>query len=169
MSTTTKIALADLHDSPSNPRKHFDEAALAELAADIKHHGRVLQPICVRPRVPALFANAGDPDAQCGFEIIFGHRRARAAELAGLAEIDAMVTSMTDAEVARAQISENLARQDVHPIEEAEGFQALMAEHSVSADDLVQQTGKSRSYVYGRLKLLQAAPEGADAGATAEA
>lgn len=159
MTTTTKIKLADLHDSPSNPRKHYDEAALAELAADIKHHGRVLQPIMVRPRVPALFANAGDPDAQCGFEIVFGHRRTRAAELAGLEEIDAMVTSMTDEEVARAQISENLARQDVHPIEEAEGFQALMQSHGISADDLVQQTGKSRSYIYGRLKLLKAAPE----------
>jgi ParB/RepB/Spo0J family partition protein len=163
MTTTTKIKLADLHDSPSNPRKHYDEAALAELAADIKHHGRVLQPIMVRPRVPALFANAGDPDAQCGFEIVFGHRRTRAAELAGLDEIEAMVTSMTDEEVARAQISENLARQDVHPIEEAEGFQALMQLHGISADDLVRQTGKSRTYIYGRLKLLKAAPEVRDA------
>lgn len=70
---------------------------------------------------------------------------------------------MTDEEVKRAQIAENLLREDVHPIEEAEGYQALMRDHGVTADQLAEQTGKSRSYVYGRLKLLQACPEIRDA------
>lgn len=146
-----------LHESPFNPRKIFDDAALAELAADIKAQGRVLQPLLVRPRIPPLFA--GDPDATAGYEIVFGHRRFRAAELAGLAEVPCMVRTMSDAEARRAQISENLQRTDVHPIEEAEGFKALIDNDGESADTIAEQFGKSRSHVYGRLKLLEACPE----------
>lgn len=155
--TITTIPLTELHESPFNPRKHFDAGALQELAEDIKAHGRILQPLLVRPRVPPLFADV--PDSACGFELVFGHRRLRAAQLANLAEAPCMVQTMSDIEVKRAQISENLQRRDVHPIEEAESFQALIDEHGETADSIAQQTGKSRSYVYGRLKLLQACPE----------
>ncbi len=156
MTQIIEIPLADLHESPSNPRTFYDDAALLELAEDIKGHGRILQPLLVRPRVPALFA--GDPDAMAGYEIVFGHRRFRAALLAGATTAPCMVRSMTDEEVKRAQISENLQRVDVHPIEEAEGFQALINEHNLTADLIAAQQGKSRSYVYSRLKLLALCP-----------
>lgn len=155
--TITLLRVDQLHESPFNPRKIFDEAALQELATDIKAQGRVLSPLLVRPRIPALFA--GDPEATAGHEIVFGHRRYRAAELAGLVEVPCMVRAMNDDEARRAQISENLQRKDVHAIEEAEGFQALIDNDNQTADTIAEQFGKSRSYVYGRLKLLEACPE----------
>ena len=164
MSTTdtaiVQIKLEDLHESPFNPRKHFDEAGLQELAEDIKAQGRILQPLLVRPRIPELFRGMEDAadTAACGYELVFGHRRLRAAQLAGERTAPCMVTSMSDLEVKRAQISENLQRRDVHPIEEAEGFQALIDDHAETADSIAEQTGKSRSYVYGRLKLLNLSP-----------
>lgn len=152
------LPLDQLHDSPTNPRQVFDDASLQELAADIKSHGRVLQALLVRPRVPELFRGTDDPNAQAGYEIVFGHRRRRGAELAGLTAVRCEVRSMTDLEVQRAQISENLARKDVHPFEEAAGYQALIDAHGETADTIAASTGKSRSYIYGRLKLLQACP-----------
>jgi ParB/RepB/Spo0J family partition protein len=157
MDQITQINTDDLHESPFNPRKIFDDAALQQLASDIKSVGRVLQPLLVRPIIPPLFA--GDPDANAGHEIVFGHRRYRAAQLAGLTTVPCMVQAMSDQEAKRAQISENLQRADVHPIEEAEGFQSLIDDHGMTADVLAEQLGKSRSYVYGRLKLLAACPE----------
>ncbi len=149
------IPIADLHESPFNPRKTF--LALDELAADIRAVGGIAQPLLVRPRVPALFA--GDDSAACGFEIVFGHRRFRAAQMVGLQRVPCMVRSLSDAEARRLQVSENLQRQDVHPIEEAEGFQALIDDDGLTAEQLAQQFGKSLSYVYARLKLLQACHE----------
>lgn len=154
--TISEIALDRLSESPFNPRKTF--TAIDELAASIKSEGRVLSPLLVRPIVPPLF-DAGantQPEAVAGYEIVFGHRRFRAAEQAGLASVPCMVRAMTDAEARSAQIAENLARADVHPIEEAEGFQAMIDNDGISADELAELVGKSRSYVYGRLKLLQA-------------
>lgn len=156
--TIALLRLDALHESPFNPRKLFDEAALQELATDIKSVGRVLQPLLVRPRIPPALRR-GDAEATAGHEIVFGHRRARAAALAGLAEVPCMVRAMSDDEARRAQISENLQRTDVHPIEEAEGFQALLDGNSHTADEIAAEFGKSRSYVYGRLKLLEACPE----------
>lgn len=154
--TIIQIPLDDLHESPFNPRKVFHADELQSLADDIAAQGRVLQPLLVRPRIPPLFGN--DHEAITGHEIVFGHRRYRAAALAGLATVPCMVRAMTDDEARAAQISENLSRQDVHPIEEAEGFQALLDSSSHTADEIAAQFGKSRSYVYGRLKLLQACP-----------
>ena len=115
----------------------------------------MLVPLLVRPRL----TNPLRDDVIDGYEIVCGHRRARAAEAAGLLTVPCIVRAMTAAEARRAQISENLQREDVHPIEEAEGFQVLMELDGYSADDLAAQVGKSRSYVYGRLKLLQACPK----------
>lgn len=152
----TMLPVHHLHESPFNPRRTFREQGLQELAADITAQG-VLSPLLVRPRVPPLFATA--PDATCGHELVFGHRRLRAAHLAGLTHVPCMVQAMTDEQAKRAQISENLGREDVHAIEEAEGFQALIDDSSDTADTLATRYGKSRSYIYGRLKLLQLCPE----------
>jgi ParB/RepB/Spo0J family partition protein len=155
-----EIPLNQLHDSPFNPRKTYDDKGLQELADTMRPpHGRVLQPVVVRvmPRSPRPLLDGVDTFTD--YELVFGHRRKRGAQLAGLATVPAIVRTMTDEEVQRAQIIENLARADVHAIEEAEGFAALMKDHGVTADQLVADTGKSRSYIYGRLKLLQAIPE----------
>lgn len=141
-----------IDESPFNPRRTYATDALEQLAETIRHDG-VLQPITVRPVT----------GAEDRWQIVFGHRRYRAAVMAGLPTVPAIVRPMSDEAAARAQLVENLQREDVHAIEEAEGFAALMREHGVSADQLVAQTGKSRSYIYGRLKLLQACAEVRDA------
>lgn len=143
-----EIPLDQLHESPFNPRRTFLD--LEDLAANIKAEGRIHQPLKVRPRAA---------DDGGGYEIIFGHRRYRAAPLAGLITVPCIVEPMNDAMARSAQIAENLQRKDVHPIEEAEGFQAMMRDDGLSADELAALVGKSRSHVYGRLKLLQACPQ----------
>lgn len=157
--TITEIPLEQLHESPSNPRQIY--AGLDELAANIvAEGGRIHQPLLVRPRVPPLFA--GDPDvmsAAAGYEIVFGHRRLRAAAIANLASAPCMVRSMSDAEARSAQVAENLQRADVHPFEEAEAFRVMLDAGDATADELALRFGKSRSYVYGRLALLKACPE----------
>lgn len=151
------LDINDLHESPSNPRQHYDEADLAEFAEDIKANG-VMQPLRVRERVPELFK--GVPDSRVGYELIYGHRRLKAARLAGLAKLPCIVTDWTDLQVRRAQISENLSRKDVHPFEEAQGFADLIRDHGETADTIAASLGgpSKRSFVYGRLKMLQACP-----------
>lgn len=152
--TITQISLDQLHESPFNPRKTFLD--IEQLATTIMAEGGILSPLLVRPRTQ--FGGTGNNQTVegGGFEIVFGHRRFRAAEHLRLATVPCMVRAMSDAEARSAQIAENLARADVHPIEEAEGFQAMLDQDGLNADDLATKVGKSRSYVYGRLKLLQA-------------
>jgi ParB/RepB/Spo0J family partition protein len=150
----TLIALEFLHESATNPRKTFADAGLQELADSIRSQG-LLQPIVVRPIVTQR-----DGDHQPHeYEIVFGHRRYRAADVAGLAEIPCIVRALSNEAAAVAQLHENLEREDVHPIEEAEAFQRLMDDHGVTADQLAAQTGKSRTYIYNRLKLATLTPE----------
>jgi len=150
------LAVASLHESPFNYRRTYNDANLQELAESIKHEG-VLSPLLVRPHRPnPLFKEHHPAD---GFEVVFGHRRLRASKLAALEAVRCEVREMTDEQVKRAQIAENLQREDVHPIEEAEGFQALIDDHGMTADAIAEQIGMSRSYVYGRLKLLAACPQ----------
>lgn len=144
------IPLSCVFPSKTNPRKHFDESALAELAKSIKQHG-VAQPILVRP-LPTT-----ETQIDC-VEIVAGERRYRASKLAGRETIPAIVRDMTDAEALEIQVIENLQRQDVHPIEEAEGYEQLMKQHGYTADQLAEKVGKSRSYIYGRLKFCALAP-----------
>lgn len=148
----TEVPLEQLHESPFNQRQRF---AVDDLAASIRAEGRVLEPLLVRPRI----ANILRPDEHDGYEIVFGHRRLRAAEAAGLATVPCMVRALTDAEARSAQIAENLERDDVHPLEEAASFRALVDDDGLTPDQIAERYGKSRSYVYGRLKLLHLHPE----------
>lgn len=152
--TITMIPIAQIVESPFNPRRTFGDSGLQELATDIKLHG-ILSPLLTRARLVDPLASVDKMFD--GFELVFGHRRFRAAQLAGLQAVPCMVRKMSDEEARRAQISENLAREDVHPIEEAEGLQALI-DAGDTADQLAEQFGKSRSYIYARLKLLMACP-----------
>jgi ParB/RepB/Spo0J family partition protein len=150
----TEIPLEQLHESPFNTRKHFDEASLASLAANIKSEG-IIEPLLVRP----VWKNPlrVDIDAPDWHEVVCGHRRLRAAKIAGLATVPAMVKTLTDEEAKRAQLAENLQRENVHALEEAAAFDALRNDHGLTVAQLVERTGKSEAYVYGRLKLLNLA------------
>jgi len=127
-------------------RARFRPEATAELADSIRRLG-VLQPIVVR------LAAGGDH-----FEIVAGERRYLAARQAGLTTIPASIRQLSDAEVIEAQVTENLQREDLHPMEEAEGYEELRKTAGLSIDELIAKVGKSRSWVFGRLKLLDLAP-----------
>jgi ParB/RepB/Spo0J family partition protein len=148
-----EVPLDQLHESPFNSRQLY--TGLAELAESIKTEGRIHQPLLVRPIRP----NRLHDDIISGYELVFGHRRLRAAHLAALATAPCMVREMTDAEVRSAQAVENLQREAIHAFEEAQGYADMMAADGLSAEDVAARVGKSRSHVYARLKLLQACPE----------
>lgn len=150
------IPLAKLLPSPLNHRKHFDKAKMEELANSIRAQG-VIQPILARP------INGDD-----AFEVVAGERRFRAARMAELVDIPAVVRELTDAQALELQVIENGQRVDVHPLEEAEGYEALMKCRradgtAYGADEIAAKVGKSRAYVYGRLKLLALGQAGRDA------
>jgi ParB/RepB/Spo0J family partition protein len=145
------IPVDHIEESPFNPRKHFNDATLAELAESIKHAG-LQQPIKVRP--------IGQHDAgYLLYQAVFGHRRLRAARLAGLDEVPALVEDMSDDQVKVAQIAENLHREDVTPLEEAAALDQLRKEHGYTTAELQRTAGKSRTYVFNRLKLLEASAD----------
>lgn len=126
-------------------RKHFDQAALAELAKSFAGVG-ILEPLLVRPH-PA-------PSARVKYELVAGERRYHAAGLAGLPTVPAIIRPLVDAQVLEIQLIENLQREELTALEEAEGYRELMKVKGVKADDLVPLVGKSRSWVYSRLNLL---------------
>lgn len=153
--------------SKTNPRKFFCPFKLTELAESIKATG-VHQPILVRPlpesRIQEEIAQAkleGREPAQ--YELVCGERRWRGTQMAGLEYIPAMIREMTDAQALEAQIIENLQREDVTALEEAEGYQALMKESGMNADEVAEKIKKSRGYIYARLKILDLCPEGREA------
>lgn len=156
MTQLRTLKLDQITEAPFNPRRHFDPTTLAELATSIKANG-VLQPILVRPVRPPL---GNDADA---FQIIAGARRYRASLLAEQEHIPAVVREMDDRTALEVAVIENLQREDVHPLEEAEGYERLMKDASYDADQLGEKVGKSRSYIYGRLKLLDLCLEARDA------
>lgn len=142
-----------LDPSPSNPRKVFDELKLAELAASIKEHG-LAQPVLVRP-------HPTDPGR---YQLVVGERRLRAVRLLGYGAIPAIVRELDDGQVLELQVIENNQREDVHPLEEADGFAALHAPpFNRTVEDLVAKTGKSKAYVYARLKLCALAGDAREA------
>ena len=140
------VALADIQPSNYNPRKNFDETSLAELAESIRQQG-VLQPIGVRP----IEDNR--------FEIVFGERRYRASQMAGLEEISAIVMDISDEVAEEMAITENLQRKDVTPIEEANAYQMLIDSGRHDVQSLAVQFGKNESYIRTRLKFVSLIPE----------
>ncbi len=143
------LAIDTIHESTTNPRRTFDEAKLYELAESIKHNG-LIQPITVRPN-------------NQGFEIVAGARRYRAAQLAELFSVPARIVEIDDAKALEWQLVENSQRVDVHPYEEAQGFQRLLDIPGYDVAALVEKSGKSASQVYARLSLLQLIPTVAEA------
>ena len=143
------LAIDTIHESTTNPRRTFDEAKLRELAESIKHNG-LIQPITVRPNNE-------------GFEIVAGARRFRAAQIAELFSIPARIVEIDDAQALEWQLVENSQRVDVHPYEEAQGFQRLLDIPGYDVAALVEKSGKSASHIYARLSLLQLIPTVAEA------
>lgn len=164
------LPLAVVVPSLTNPRKTFDQAKLQELADSIKATG-LHQPVLVRPlpgsRLQDTFFELNSLARRTGpkptHEIVCGERRYRASQLAGAETIAAMVRSLTDDQVLEIQIIENLQRDDLTPLEEAEGYEHLMKHAGINADQVAVKIGKSRSYVYARTKLLDLGPEGRSA------
>lgn len=144
------LPLTALRESPNNPRKAFDQAALQDLADSLKAIG-MQQPMVARP-LPE-----DQQDIYVRYELVFGHRRFRAAQLADPEqEWPCIVREMDDEDVAMAQVAENLQRVDVTALEEADGLQRLHKYLQVPVDRIAQRLGKSRSYVFNRLKLAAA-------------
>lgn len=129
-----------IRESPFNPRTNYPADEMEELAESAWEVG-IIQPVLVRPR--------GDGS----YELIFGHRRHRAALMAKLEFIPAIVRELTDAQSAQLQAVENVQRRDLDPIDEALGYAAFIATHGITKDELAKQIGKSRTHVYNRLKL----------------
>jgi ParB family chromosome partitioning protein len=150
------LPLVSLAESANNPRRRFDEAALNELADSIRTQG-ILAPLVVRP--------VGQH-----FEIVAGARRLRAAQIAGLETAPVRIVELSDAQALEASIVENLQRRDVHPLDEAQGFAALMRleEPQYSIEQVGAKCGKTPAYVAARLRLTELAAEVVEAFAKDE-
>ena len=129
------LPIDKLEPSKTNPRKRFDKNKLKELAISIDTQG-VLQPLLVRQ--VSLFKDTGR------YEIISGERRYRAAKIAGLEVLPCFIRNLSNMQVLHAQVIENLQRDDLHPLEEAEGYERLIKDHARTADDIAAEIGKSR-------------------------
>lgn len=139
--TVMEIPLEELRPNPYQPRKTFDEAALKELAESIKQSG-VFQPIIVRKSTIK------------GYEIIAGERRFRASKLAGKTTVPAIVREFDEARMMQIAVLENLQREDLSPMEEAEAYEMLMKNLKLTQVELSEQLGKSRPYIANYLRLL---------------
>ena len=139
------IPIDCIQASKTNPRKIFATEPLDDLAASITKHG-VAQPILVRPI-------RTDEQGVTFFEIVAGERRFRASKLAGKLTVPAIVRDLSDIEALEIQVIENLQRQDLHPLEEAEGYEVLMKEANYTGEQMAEKVGKSKAYIYASLKL----------------
>ena len=141
------LPLESLTESPLNPRRSFDDAALQELAESIRTQG-VLSPLLVRPKGPQTY------------EIVAGARRYRAAQLAAIGYVPVRIADLSDAQALEMSIVENLQRRDVHPLEEAQGFAALLRleEPAYSIEQIAAKCGKQPGYVASRIRLTELAP-----------
>ena len=140
---TKQVPVEFVHPGRFQPRRRFDEAATAELVQSVKEKG-ILQPLLVRR----------DPDQTNSYEIIAGERRWRAAQAAGLHEVPVIIRDLTDREALEISIIENVQRQDLTALEEAEGYRRLLDEFQHTQDDLARSLGKSRSHIANTLRLL---------------
>src|SRR3989304_6234275 len=140
---TTEITMIPLDravESRTNPRRHFDPVFLKELAQRITEKG-VLQPLTARPI------------ASKQFEIVIGACRYRAAKIAGLTELPAVVRNLSDQDTLEIQVIENLHRSDIHPLDEALGYEQLMKKNGYDVETIAAKVGKDPSYIYKRMKL----------------
>ena len=142
MVSTDTLPLSEIIPNKDQPRKTFDETTLAELAESIKQHG-VLQPLLVRP-LPGG-----------GYQLVAGERRWRACRMAGVREVPVVVKELTDTETMEIAIIENLQREDLNPIEEAEGLQALVDKCGLTQEEVAASVGKSRPAIANSLRLLR--------------
>lgn len=142
MVSTDTLAVNDIIPNKEQPRKTFDEAALQELADSIKQHG-VLQPLLVRPLTTG------------GYQLVAGERRWRASRLAELKEVPVIIKELSDTEAMEIAIIENLQREDLNPIEEAEGLQALIDKCGFTQEEVATSVGKSRPAITNALRLLR--------------
>ena len=139
------LPISQVESCSSQPRKQFDPDALADLADSIREHG-IIQPLTVRK-------------LQSGYyQIIAGERRWRAARMAGLTQVPAIVIEADDRKAMELAMIENLQREDLNPIEEAEGYQVLMNTYSMTQEEAASRVGKSRSAVANALRLLKLTP-----------
>ena len=136
-----ELNLSELRTNPYQPRKNFDTHALEELASSIKEHG-VFQPIIAKKSIK-------------GYEIVAGERRVRASKLAGKTTIPAIVKDFTDSEMMEIALLENLQREDLNAIEEAESYRKLMDDLELTQQEVAQRLSKSRPYIANMLRLLQ--------------
>lgn len=135
-----KVAISEIKANPYQPRKTFDEDRLQDLADSIRTHG-ILQPIVLRKTIQ-------------GYYIVVGERRFRASQLAGLAEVPAIVKELSDSDMMELAIIENLQREDLNAIEEAESYKRLMDDLGITQQKVAERLGKSRPYIANMLRLL---------------
>src|SRR3972149_5834937 len=139
--TSLEIPLAELESNPLQPRRHFEQASLEELAATIRAHG-VLTPVVVR-RAPH------------GYQVVAGERRVRAARLAGLTRIPAVIKEASNAQALEMALVENLQREDLNPVEAAEAYRRLTEEFGLTQEEVAERLGRDRSSVANALRLLR--------------
>ncbi len=139
--STVKVKLLDIEPNRDQPRKQFDEEALNELSNSIAQHG-VLQPLLVRPM----------PDG--GYQLVAGERRWRASRMAGLTEVPVVIRDLTDSQVAELALVENLQRENLNPLEEANGYKELSDKFGYTQEKISEIVGKSRPAIANALRLL---------------
>ena len=144
-STASTLPISQIENYAGQPRKYFDEESLAELAESIAEHG-VIQPLTVRKLSSGYY------------QIIAGERRWRAARMAGLKEVPVVVIEADDRTAMELAMVENLQREDLNPMEEAEGYKALMDQYGMTQEQAAGRVGKSRSAVANALRLLNLSP-----------
>ena len=135
------MRLSEIEPNLSQPRKQFDEEALSELADSIAAHG-VLQPLLIRPTSGGTY------------QIVAGERRWRAARLAGLSEVPALIREINDAEMDQLALIENLQREDLNAVETAQGYRRLMDKYGMTQEQLSEAVGKSRPAIANTLRIL---------------
>ena len=136
-----EISLADIKSNPYQPRKTFDETSLQELADSIKEHG-IVQPIIVKKNIK-------------GYYIVAGERRSKAAKLAGLTTIPAIIRDFNDQEMMEIALIENIQRENLNPIEEADGYLNIIKSTNMTQEEVSKKFGKSRSYITNLIGLLK--------------
>ncbi|WP_455684050.1 ParB/RepB/Spo0J family partition protein [Thomasclavelia sp.] len=135
------VDLDEIRPNPYQPRQLFDEEKLQELAVSIKEHG-IFQPVILKQSIQ-------------GYEIVAGERRCRAAKIARLTKVPAIIVEFTDAQMMEIALLENIQRENLNSIEEAKAYQAMMEKLELTQDQLAKRIGKSRSYIANTLRLLQ--------------